>query len=254
MDKFVKSVAAFLLLLCTLSCNDIALKTGHYELNETEALAEGRTDSISISTSVEYPRSGLRRQAREKICDSIVKLCYGISSCDVEAAARQWADSCIAEYREEGNELLKYLNDNGENEPIAALSWERLLNGYIAGGHGDIISYIVSSYDFSGGAHGSSSELAINFNKKSGEIIDEDDIFAEDSGIELSELLSAHLQAVFDNETYNSLFIKNIEPNGNFFVSEEGVTYIYGQYEIGPYYLGIIKLTLPWEELEGLLK
>ena len=32
------------------------------------------------------------------------------------------------------------------------------------------------------------------------------------------------------------------------------MTYIYGQYEIGPYYLGIIKLTLPWEELEGLLK
>lgn len=254
MDRFVKSGAAFLLLLCAISCNDIALKTGHYELNETDALAVGRTDSISISTSVEYPKSGIRRQAREKICDSIARLCYGTDGNDIETAARQWADSCIAEYRKEGNELMMYLSDNGDSEPVAALSWERSLNGYIAGEHGDIISYIVSSYDFSGGAHGSSAELAFNFNRKSGEIIDEDDIFTEDSAVELSKLLSARLQSDFAEETYNSLFIKDIEPNGNFIVSEEGVTYIYGQYEIGPYYLGIIKLTLPWEELEGLLK
>ena len=254
MDRFVKSGAAFLLLLCAISCNDIALKTGHYELNETDALAVGRTDSISISTSVEYPKSGIRRQAREKICDSIARLCYGTDGNDIETAARQWADSCIAEYRKEGNELMMYLSDNGDSEPVAALSWERSLNGYIAGEHGDIISYIVSTYDFSGGAHGSSAELAFNFNRKSGEIIDEDDIFTEDSAVELSKLLSARLQSDFAEETYDSLFIKDIEPNGNFIVSEEGVTYIYGQYEIGPYYLGIIKLTLPWEELEGLLK
>ena len=254
MDRFVKSGAAFLLLLCAISCNDIALKTGHYELNETDALAVGRTDSISISTSVEYPKSGIRRQAREKICDSIARLCYGTDGNDIETAARQWADSCIAEYRKEGNELMMYLSDNGDSEPFAALSWERSLNGYIAGEHGDIISYIVSTYDFSGGAHGSSAELAFNFNRKSGEIIDEDDIFTEGSAVELSKLLSAHLQSDFAEGTYNSLFIKDIEPNGNFIVSEEGVTYIYGQYEIGPYYLGIIKLTLPWEELEGLLK
>lgn len=254
MDRFVKSGAAFLLLLCAISCNDIALKTGHYELNETDALAVGLTDSISISTSVEYPKSGIRRQAREKICDSIARLCYGTDGNDIETAARQWADSCIAEYRKEGNELMMYLSDNGDSEPVAALSWERSLNGYIAGEHGDIISYIVSTYDFSGGAHGSSAELAFNFNRKSGEIIDEDDIFTEDSAVELSKLLSARLQSDFAEETYDSLFIKDIEPNGNFIVSEAGVTYIYGQYEIGPYYLGIIKLTLPWEELEGLLK
>ena len=55
-------------------------------------------------------------------------------------------------------------------------------------------------------------------------------------------------------EDYDALFIKDIEPNGNFLVSEEGITYVYGQYEIGPYSLGIIEVTLAWEELEGLLR
>ena len=99
MDRYVKSGAAFILLLCSISCNEIALKTGHYELNETCALAEGRTDSISLSTRVEYPKSGIRRQAREKICEGIARLCYGTGGNDIETAARQWAYSCIAEYR-----------------------------------------------------------------------------------------------------------------------------------------------------------
>ena len=49
------------------------------------------------------------------------------------------------------------------------------------------------------------------------------------------------------------LFEKNIRPNGNFTVSDSGVTYIYNQYEIGPYVMGTIKVTVPWNELEDLL-
>jgi len=31
------------------------------------------------------------------------------------------------------------------------------------------------------------------------------------------------------------------------------VIYIYGPYEIGPYYLGSIEVTVPWEELGTLV-
>ena len=51
----------------------------------------------------------------------------------------------------------------------------------------------------------------------------------------------------------NALFVKDIEPNGNFKVSSNGVTYIYGPYEIGPYYLGSIEVTVPWDELGTLV-
>ena len=64
MDRYVKSGAAFILLLCAISCNEIARKTGHYELNETCALAEGRTDSISLSTRVQNPEFADKRERR----------------------------------------------------------------------------------------------------------------------------------------------------------------------------------------------
>ena len=48
------------------------------------------------------------------------------------------------------------------------------------------------------------------------------------------------------------LFIQEVEPNDNFYITEDGVTFIYNHYEIAPYAMGIIKITIPWNELEGL--
>ena len=50
------------------------------------------------------------------------------------------------------------------------------------------------------------------------------------------------------------MFIREIGPNGNFSVSEDGVTYIYNHYEIAPYAMGIIRVTLPWDDVRELLK
>lgn len=44
------------------------------------------------------------------------------------------------------------------------------------------------------------------------------------------------------------------EPNGNFAVSEEGVTWTYNPYEIAPYSMGIIDLTVTWADLKPYLK
>lgn len=44
------------------------------------------------------------------------------------------------------------------------------------------------------------------------------------------------------------------EPNGNFSVSEEGVTWTYNPYEIAPYAMGAIELAVRWSDLKPYLK
>ena len=247
--------AACIALVGAISCNDPALKTDCYEMNEVAALSEARADSISLSVSVEYPVSGLQKQACSRICESIAGMCFGLEAGSVEEAAGLWADSCVDEYRKQGTELLEYLEGNDDDGPCAVLAWEKSVSGHIAGVHGDYLSYIIGRYQFSGGAHGSTEETAVVFNRKTGSVTGEDEFFAEGSKEELGKLLSAHLrESMPDDDAYNALFVKEIEPNGNFFVTPEGVSYIFGQYEIGPYYLGIIKIALPWAELEGLCR
>lgn len=96
-------------------------------------------------------------------------------------------------------------------------------------------------------------ESALNFDMKTGNLLTESGFFKEGYKDRLSELLSSRLAESLENPSDTSmLFTQEIGPNGNFTAGEEGVTYIYNQYEIGPYAMGIIRVTLPWEDIEGL--
>ena len=115
-------------------------------------------------------------------------------------------------------------------------------------------SFQLSTYGYTGGAHGIDSEKGMTFDLSSGRLITENDLFIREYKPELSRILTAHLQESVSEDIYESLFIKAIEPNGNFVIAPEGMTYIYNRYEIGPYVSGIVRVTVPWEELEGLMR
>ena len=235
-------------------CDRGGLKVKSADLQLSEDLVEGRADSISVSAFVEYPVAGLTEDAMRNIVAAVNRAAFQVDEAeDIEMAERVWADSCIRDYREANMDLLQYLQDNGEE--AAVLSWEMSVSGYFCGVYEDMYSYNVVSYSYTGGAHGSTVETGLVFNGATGEPVVEDDLFADGYRETLSELLSSHLEeSLIDTEAYDALFIKDIEPNGNFIVTADGITYTYGQYEVGPYYLGIIKVTVPWDELQSILR
>ena len=71
-----------------------------------------------------------------------------------------------------------------------------------------------------------------------------------------SSLLQKHIPESFDGneEEYDSLFITDIVSNGNFEPGKTGITWYYQPYEIGPYSLGVIPVSVPWNELKPLLR
>jgi hypothetical protein len=48
--------------------------------------------------------------------------------------------------------------------------------------------------------------------------------------------------------------LEEVVPNGNFGLFEEGVEWLYQPYEVGPYALGIVSATIPWNQLTPYLK
>ena len=170
-------------------------------------------------------------------------------SMDPEAAALAYKDALAQEYREEN---LPMLEEEGL-ENSASLNWSDLVSGSIEGQKDNILSYVVEHHAFRGGAHGMTAVTAYNFDTKSGKEIQETDFFKNGYEEKLTKLLTARLpEAVGGPENMEMLFIQEVEPNDNFYITEDGVTYIYNHYEIAPYAMGIIKITIPWNELEGL--
>ena len=253
MKKLLLIAPAVLLLLA--GCHkDAKLQTKVFEQSASYALTEGAADSISVQVRLEYPVSG----AAPAVIDAMTRTIIGQALMedggkpDIAAAVQRYIDVTVQDYRDTNLPLYGQVRE--EELEGALLSWEDQVSGYFSGQYKDIISYDVYAYSFTGGAHGLAGDYVMNFNLKDGTLVGEGDFFVPGYQEELSALLTAHLrESMPDEDSYNALFVKDIEPNGNFKVSEEGVTYIYGPYEIGPYYLGSIEVTVPWEELGTLV-
>lgn len=249
----VLAVSAVCASAMLLSCSE-NLKTRTFEERGMFELSEGASDSLEVEIRAEYPESGMEESALRLMSEAITGSLFGeeYSALPPAEAIENYRNSLIKEYRETNLPLLEIAQQDSLS--TAALSWSDYSYGNFSGTCGNTISYLVTKYSFTGGAHGMSAEISLNFNRKTGEPVEETDIFAEDYWEKLAELLNSHLPESLDSPQDTAmLFLKDIEPNGNFSVSEKGVTYIFNQYEIAPYAMGIIRVSIPWEELDGIL-
>ncbi len=275
------AVAAGTILAASSCCGEMSYK--EYGFTENAALKDGLDAALDISIMMEYPDGGLADETISKICNAITVTAFGeeYAGMSPQDAVNACAEKYIASYREINLELAGSEAGAG----ASALSWDKYTEGMFTGTYGKkMTGYKVTDYSYTGGAHGMSSETCLVFNMKTGDRVSLDDIFRDDSRDILTSLLTRHAKdgktendtAVKDGngtpavqkagsddaETDNAgtghvadyLLVTEVEPTENFTVDDEGVTFVYNPYEIAAYAAGTVRIMLPWDELEGLLK
>jgi len=122
-----------------------------------------------------------------------------------------------------------------------------------------LLSYAVEYSDYEGGAHGSYRITYTNVDLNELVTLSEEDLFVPDYYNRLKEkivhqLMKQYNAAIPDSLLMRGFFtIEDIVPNNNFWLDEEGIHYSYNQYEIAPYSMGVIDVTVPYSELTGIL-
>lgn len=233
------------------SCSQ-EFRTEKTEISENFALMDGRADSLYISVSVEYPISGQNEDARLKMSTAITASLFGeeYSGMQPEAAACSYRDDLAEEYRAENLPLAE-----SEEFQDATFQWADDISGHFCPASDGLVSYVVFHHSYRGGAHGITSEISYNFDLKTGEPVEETDFFTAGYETRLTRMLTARLPEALESPADTSMmFLKEIEPNGNFIISDKGVTYIYNHYEIAPYSMGIIRITIPREDLDDIIR
>ena len=115
-------------------------------------------------------------------------------------------------------------------------------------------------YTFEGGAHGYNQLLTLNFDKSTGKTVTLDDVLVPGYKVKLNALLQKALMEKADCKDINELhdkgylFSMEMYPSNNFVLAQDGITFIYNPYEIAPYALGRIELTVSNADLEQLRK
>ena len=255
MKRSGKTGVILLVLSILAGCNNSRLATETIETGESNPICENAGDSIRFTIKVEYPTAWRNGEVLESVRNVIISAVFGNEylNLDINDAIAGYIADETEEYRETNLDLWEEMKEEG-NEMPNVFSWEQYIEAYISDICKNTVSYVVTKYEYSGGAHGVTSEIAVNLDKKTGRVIEEEDFFVPGYREQLGKLLTKYLKpSLKDEGTYDMLFSAELTPNGNFRITNEGVTYIYGQYEIGPYSMGIIHVTVPWQELDEII-
>lgn len=254
-----KTICNFLLpaavLLLAAACTR-EIKTARVADEGVIALEGYEDTGCSWTYSMDYVTGGVSREVMDKMNLAIIQSATGSdvddTSTDVPASCLQWVDGIDAEYSEYSGEILANL---AEDDSPWMLNWSYAVDGSFTTGckARKLITYSSASDSYTGGAHGSNYVAYLVFDLTTGELVTESDLFREGFEADIAEPLYDKILEGLDEELWEAIYEAPM-PNGNFSVSEEGLTWLFNTYEIGPYVLGPQIASFTWAELEPYLK
>ena len=240
MKSFLPCAAALLLVT---GCN---LRTTTYSDEQATPLGEGQADSLYQTVSIEYPVKGAPEEVLAKIEAGILNAAFDMEELpgDVEETATRYVDNLKDEYFNEYE---------GQEGMAGARSWEDHVNGYFSGRYKQFLSYMVEIYSDRGGVHGLSTMNPVVFDKNTGDIVPEEAFFADGYREPVTALIRKHLPEALEGDEEALAAISDPElvgPNGVYEVTKDGVIWYYQPYVIAPFSLGVISISVPWNELK----
>ena len=176
-----------------------------------------------------------------------------------QEALDKYLENYTEVYQELRNQYYEDIDNlEGENQP--SWYWYQLQkSNEILFEDESILSYSVQHSDYTGGAHGSFNALYYTIDLNEVRTITEESIFKPNYFKFLTTQIINNLMKQYNVETPDKLMeegffdINEIAPNNNFWVNDKGVHYIYNQYEIAPYSMGPIEVTIPYEDIKSII-
>ena len=242
-----------------------------YAFEKVAYLEDGQESNLTFSIRYAYPVAvNASDEVLEKLQRAVCQTVLGDAFLDMrpQQAIEAYAAMKHNEYIQNNLPLLQEWAIDHEDESLGeTLFNEELIISAAPIGNGlpltnipSLWSYAMDVYEYTGGAHGNRYLLIQNYDLQTGDEVSEQDLFIDDYYEPLKSLLLEALIAQTDEaETKKDLrrlgySVDDVVPNENFYVTAEGITYVYNPYEIAPYAMGCIQISLPWDAARHLMR
>lgn len=244
-----KAISLILLLLLIVSCNNDKLEFSYKEYEKTSSLNCGDScPKVTIRIPVAKNVPIVSDSINKKIFNVLKEIIYFGEDPYVATDYDQLLDSFIDSYEDI---KTKFPND--------ALGWEAKVDGKIKYESDSIINVEISHYSYTGGAHGYSGLRSLIFNKKTGKIIPNKQLFSDLKGFNaFAEKKFKTENKIPETDSINAtglLFENDVfELPSNIFYTEKGLLLYFNTYEIASYADGPRELLLSYNEIKPFLK
>lgn len=210
---------------------------------QTEENNETAEDGTPIYTSVTvYPVVSI--EGNESAADKI--------NTDIQTRVDAfWSDTATLDMAKE-----YYQYSLTEESGYDFLGYSSDLDFTVTRADSNVISFAVTYYSFSGGAHGNYTTIGVNYNPKSGELIDFSDLSENTDTFHANTL--SFIKELAGSESYQEkLFAPPSEEelestlyaDEKWYFSTSGLVFISDPYLLGPYASGLITFTIPYSDL-----
>lgn len=182
-----------------------------------------------------------------------------------EVAVDSFKNTYIDNYRKDVNEFYQEDIKNGtpKDELPTWYNYEYGLTTHFSEGKEGTLNFIAETFEYTGGAHPNSWNKWMNFEKNTGKLLALKDVFMAGSEKPMSDMLLEELITEMATRLEDSsitsleglqnagiLNSTNMYVPDNFLLEKEKVSFLYNKYDIAPYAVGVITLSLPYTSVE----
>lgn len=182
-----------------------------------------------------------------------------------QAAIDSFKNVYVREYRNSVADLYKEDIKNGtsKDELPSWYNYEYSLTTQFKDGKEGVLNYTAVTFEYSGGAHPNQWENWLNFDKNTGKRLTLKDVFMAGSETPMSKMLleklikematkldNSNIQSLEDLQNEGILNSTNMYVPDNFLLEKNEASFLYNKYDIAPYAMGTIVLSLPYAEIE----
>lgn len=212
--------------------------------------------------SMEYPAQAASEEELQKVQRIFVTDFFGdkyAAETPVNAATA-YLKEYLVNYHQLEEDYSKFTEIDPEGMSNAWMNYEEFLSSSIAFNAAHLLSYTITMYTYTGGAHGMQSQMNHVLDLREVTPVVLSDIFSEDNLPTVNQLI---IDRIARDRGYSNpaqlgedgfFSIEEVQATDNFLVDANGITWIYNPYEIAVYAAGSITVSLDWDILSTYIR
>ena len=248
----------------TVNKNAYALEFDSIQVNETVHLfGDTANPACNLILNFAYASQSSDVRLKDSLNAFFLSACFGdkYMAMTPEEAVKKYTEKYVSDYRNDLEPMYKKDEEDKQDEQSigAWYSYYKGIESHVQLCNTLILTYRIDYNEYTGGAHGIYMSTFLNLDLRTLAPIRLDDLFAGDYKEQLTDLLWNQLMA--DNkvatrqelEDMGYVTTGDLTPTENFYLGKDGLTFYYNVYDIAPYVMGPVKITLPYEMMQHLL-
>jgi len=189
----------------------------------------------------------------------------------VASRARSWVRARVGEHSQEApgdgpatprewvREFLDDYRQFKEESPQAVGGWFLERGVHVVRNDTQVVALVFRESSYLGGAHSNSAVEILNLDARSGELLTLTGLVRPGTEAGLQAVVEARVRAAMELPPGTSLsrggfFDDVLALPQNALLAEEGILLEYNPYEVAPFAMGAIRVTLPWVDVAHLLR